>query len=119
MDPRIKTALTFAEYRSTLNNQIQQIKFKLKSQLLYSKHGGTFEVSPALIGFLEAMKHEKELVVMDINNTPIKIANVHDFLVNIKQVYVTATNKAHCDFERLRRARKVESLVDYINDESN
>jgi hypothetical protein len=115
MDDRIANALRFTEYRAALNNQIENIKFRLANKLTYSANGGTFHVSVELLGYIHSLveRKEPEVIIMDKNNTPIKITDIPAFFNAIESVYKTATIQAHNDYERLRKARKVESIVDY------
>lgn len=112
MDTRIKKAIEFAEYRATLSNQIQNLKYQTKTKLIYSINGGSFEVSQELIAFVFAMKDSADLVLLDINQTPIKITDVKSFLKEIKKRYKTVTDQAEQEFVKLRSARKVEKIVD-------
>ena len=52
MDEKVAKALEFANYRQTLNNQIQTLKVRTETQLIISKNGGTFHINESLISFL-------------------------------------------------------------------
>lgn len=115
MNSRVKDALKFAEYRAALNNQIEQIKFKLTNDLTFSTNGGSFAVTTDLIGYLYAQVQQgkETAIVLDKNNTPVKISHLSEFLDKLQQIYNEATEKAYNNYERLRQARKVETVVDY------
>jgi hypothetical protein len=110
MDTKIHKAIELSEYRATLSNQIQNLKYQTKTKLIYSTNGGSFNVTPELIGFVFAMKDAKELVILDSSETPIHIDNPKVFLKEIKKLYTTITSKAESEYTKLRNARKTENI---------
>lgn len=115
MDSRISNALKFSEYRVSLNNQIEQIKFKLNSDLKISRYGGTFTATTDTMGFLKYQldKGVENVILVDANGTPVEISDITDFLETMESTYKSATHRAYTAYERLRKARRVESIVDY------
>ena len=114
MDERIEKALKFAEYRSTLNNQLDQIQHRVEVELLHSVNGGTFPITMELINFVDLLirKKKQEAVLLDKNNTPILITDLHEFLGAILARYMDVTTKMHGEVSKIRKARSVENVLD-------
>ena len=65
MSSKLTKALEFANYRTTLNVQHNNLKAKVQTLLNYSVNGGTFEISQTLISFVQTLidqKHTKAVV---------------------------------------------------------
>ena len=114
MSTRLTKALEFANYRVTLNNQQAQLKAKTQSLLSYSINGGTFTIDLTLITFCKKLINEdqNEVVLLDIYNNPISIANVDTFYEEITSRYYEVTNDYYAEYEKLRKARKVHKVLD-------
>ena len=75
MSSKLTKALEFANYRTTLNIQHNNLKAKVQTLLNYSINGGTFEISQTLISFVKVLidqEHDKA-VLLDIYNNPIEV----------------------------------------------
>ena len=113
MDPKLERALEFSQYRETLNNQMQALKSQVEAKLLFSINGGTFKVSPELISFVNLLisKGQTETVLLDVNDTPIKITDVEEFETEILSRYYEVTNDYLTQYEKIRKARSVKKIV--------
>jgi len=114
MDERLEEALKFAEYRTTLNNQLDQLKHRVEVELLHSVNGGTFPITLELINFTKLLitAKKKEIVLLDKNDTPILIDDIKLFHKTIFDKYIAATNMMHEEFTTLRKKRTVKSILD-------
>ena len=114
MDERLEKALKFAEYRTTLNNQIAQLKHRSEVELLHSANGGTFPITMELINFVKLLisSKKKEAVLLDKNDTPILVTDLKAFYDIIFKRYHEVTMDMHEQFMKIRKARKVESILD-------
>lgn len=112
MDTRLEDALKFAEYRTTLNNQLSQLQHKAETQLLHSVNGGTFPITPELISFVSILlSKQEEAILLDKNNTPILIENLQDFFDTILDRYNEVTKDMHEEVSRIRKARSVKAVI--------
>lgn len=113
MDDRIISALQHSNYMATISQQQKNLKLKFINDSLYAYNGGIFTVSPVLISMVDLLirKNQKEAILIDDKNTPIKISNLSDFLDEILSLYGEATNSFHTDWEELRKARTVEKVI--------
>ena len=113
-DERITKARQFSEYRSTLSNQISQLKLKTATKLRHSVNGGTFIITPTLISFVDVLVREgqEEAVLFDHAETPILIADLAEFKSTILEKYTLASMAAHVEHQGIRKARSVGALID-------
>jgi hypothetical protein len=113
MSVKLSKALEFANYRVTLNNQHATLKAKTQSLLSYSVNGGTFTIDRELITFSKMLldSGEAEAVLLDIYNNPIQVT-LQDFYDEILSRYYEVTNDYYVEYEKLRKARKVHSVLD-------
>lgn len=116
MSTTLTKALEFANYRITLNNQQAALKAKTESLLSYSINGGTFTVNRELISFCSIMTaaERDEIVLLDIYDNPIQV-NLKEFLDEITSRYFEVTNDYYMEYEKLRKARKTQTVLDLNN----
>tara|TARA_B100000963_G_C22382575_1_gene560780 strand:- start:313 stop:672 length:360 start_codon:yes stop_codon:yes gene_type:complete len=115
MDERLKKALDFSNYMVTLNNQKRVLKEKFLESRIYYFNGGQFSVTQELLTFVKILcdNDDSNVVIVDDNDTPIRIEQLHEFYENISDVYFTSTNEYETEYQKLRAKRKVSGLVDY------
>jgi hypothetical protein len=113
---RLAKALHFSNTMQTFNLAKNNLKVKTQTLLSYSAYGGTFVISQEFIGFLNAVKSagKKQAVILDKNETPIKIEDVADFLDNVLSVYFEVVNEYNNDYQKLKSSRKIEKILDII-----
>lgn len=114
MDDMLNKSLDFSKYRQTLNNQIELLKTQSNSLLHYSVNGGTFLITPSLLSLVDRLvqKGRSESVLLDMNDTPIKIENLEEFLEELDDRYFNVINDYYNEYEKLRQARSVQSILD-------
>jgi len=114
MDERLEEALKFAEYRTTLNNQLAQLKHRTEVQLLHSVNGGTFPITMELINFvkLHITLKKKSAILLDKNDTPILVDDLKAFYDTIFDRYTSATQAMYDEFMIIRKQRKVQTILD-------
>jgi hypothetical protein len=115
---KLSNALAFANYRITLTTQIEQIKATTKNKLVFAKNGGFFTITPQLIAFVDLLIREenKAAILLDDNETPVRITELSEFRKDILERYQTAVSDYFREYERLRKSRKVESIVGLNNE---
>jgi hypothetical protein len=117
MSTRLTKALEFANYRVTLNNQLEILRARTQSFLSYSINGGTFTIDRELIAFCKILCDSKteSAVLLDVYNNPIMI-KPEEFYAEILSRYFEATNDYYYEYEKIRKARKTHRVLD-INDD--
>jgi spore coat protein CotF len=115
MDPRLSEALSFSNYQNTLSTQRKILREKLNSSLLYGYNGGIFKVDESLISFTQllASQNRSNLPILDSNKNPILIQDMKYFLDEILNVYFSAVLDYYNEYEKIKKSRSVEKLVDY------
>ncbi len=119
MSEKLEQALSFSNYRQTLNNQLQKLKIKTEGLLIFSIGGGSFTINRELICFLDYLTRTKvkEATLLDDNNVPVLIIDIEIFLKNITQRYFDVTTDYHKEFQLIRKARSVKSILDIKDEE--
>lgn len=114
MDERLAKALDYSNYMVTYNNQKLLAKERFNENLCYFFNGSQFIVSIELINYVHYLfnKGITNTILIDSNETPIKIDNIEEFLNNIQHTYFFATNRYYQDLTELKTKRKVEKLVE-------
>lgn len=114
MDLRLKTALEFSDYRQVLNQQRQQLKDKIDSELTVGHNGGLFKITLELICFLELLisKNKKtNIPIFDINQNPIMIEDLENFKDDILDRYLMLSQSSYVEYENLKKSRTVKKLL--------
>lgn len=119
MDERLGKALEFANYRQTLNTQLHRIKTKTEGLLILAKNGGSFHITQELICFLDYLERTGvvQANLLDRNNVPVQISNVSDFLKEVTGRYFEVTNDYLQEYQQVRKARNVKSILDLRDSE--
>lgn len=115
MQEQLKKALEFANYKQTLSIQRKTLKEKIEAKLTYGVNGGIFKINRELLNFVQTLCNEGRtsgVVFLDINENPILIDNLEDFKNEIFDRYFTATNEYFEQYQRLKKSRSVEKLLD-------
>lgn len=114
MEERLQKALEFANYRQTLNNQLQKLKIRSEGMLIFAKNGGSFTVNRELIGFLDYLNREgiKDAALLDDNNIPVLISDIPEFLKEVTERYFEVTNDYLREYQEIRKSRSVRSILD-------
>jgi predicted HTH transcriptional regulator len=114
MEERLQKALEFANYRQTLNNQLQKIKVRAEGMLIFAKNGGSFTINRELICFLDYLDKQgiNDVALLDDNNFPVQVDNVKGFLAEITKRYFEVTSGYLKEYQEVRKARNVKTIID-------
>ena len=116
MDERLKKALDFSNYMVTLNNQKRVLKEKYFESRIHYFNGGQFSVTRELLTFVGQLCDKGDnanIPIIDDNDVPTKVVNLDEFYDDILDIYFTASNEYHQEYEKIRSKRKVSGLVEY------
>ena len=115
MDDRLKQALHFSNYMTTLNNQKRILQEQFKNNTTYYFNGGQFRLSRELITYVQQLCNSgtDTSVLIDENYVPISVAPLQNFLDVITEKYNDAVSQYHLEYESLRKNRSVEKLVEH------
>jgi hypothetical protein len=105
----LEQALSFANYQNTLTQQRKLLLQKFQEATIIAYNGGLFKITPELLG---GVKQLQSKWLLDMNNTPIKIENYGEFLVEAESAYNKAISQYGEEFSALRLKRNVKTLVE-------
>ena len=57
--------------------------------------------------------NDSDIVLLDDNDTPVRIEDLNTFFTDILDIYFTATNEYQTEYEKIRTKRSVNGLVEY------
>jgi hypothetical protein len=115
MDTLLNKALEFSNYKQTLAVQRKILKEKVDARLTFGYSGGIFKIDRSLICFIQFLIDQeriKDVVLLDINENPVLIEDLLIFRDEILDRYFTSTNEYYQEYEKIRKSRTVEKLVD-------
>ncbi len=119
MSERLTQALSFANYRQTLNNQLSKLKIRAEGTLMFAKAGGNFSINQELICFVDYLCRTglNEATLLDNNNTPVLITDVNAFLEEVTQRYFEVTNDYLREYTEIKKSRNIKKILDIKDDE--
>lgn len=114
MDGRLKKALEFSNYMVTLNNQKRILFEQYQQDCMHYYNGGQFSITQELISFCQSLHalSQTTVILVDDNKQPIEIDPLEEFLFEIIGTYSAASNKYHSEYDKIKKNRSVEGLVD-------
>lgn len=115
MDEQLKKALEFSNYRQTLSIQRKLLKEKLESKLTFGYSGGIFHINQNLICFVQLCIDQGRvngIPLIDLNGNPVLVEDLQKFKDEIFDRYFSATFEYLNEYEKLKKSRTVEKLVD-------
>jgi len=115
MDETLKAALDFSNFNQTLNTQRRLNKEKLESRLIYGHGGGIFKIDRSLIVFVQMLIDQgriENVPIVDINDNPVMVPDLEKFRDEIFDRYFSATTDYLNEFNKIKKSRSVEKLVD-------
>jgi hypothetical protein len=115
MDEQLKKALDFANCNQTLSIQRKTLKEKVDARLTYGHNGGIFKIDRSLIAFVQMLIDQERIEnvpLLDINDTPILIANLTEFRDEVLDRYFTSVYEYYDQYEKIKKSRSVEKLID-------
>lgn len=115
MDDKLKSALAFSNYRQTLATQRRLLKEKLEARLTYGFNGGIFKIDQNLLTFVDFFiknGRTESIPLIDANGNPIMVHDLEKFKDEILDRYFSATNEYIDSFDKLKKSRTIEKLLD-------
>ncbi len=113
MDERLEKAIAFANYKTTVFQQKQNLKLRLENMLTYAVNGGMFKITDQLISFVDVLVRRglEEAVLIDSRDNPVLINELGSFHDTIIALYFEAANEYHLAHSELKKARSVSQAV--------
>ena len=113
-EDRLQKALDFANYRQTLNNQLQKLKIRTEGMLMFAEAGGKFTINRELICCMDYLVRngQESATIFDDNGYPVQIADTALFLKKITERYSAVANDYLQEAQEIKKSRKVGSILD-------
>lgn len=115
MQEQFKAALEFAHYQQTLSIKRKTLKERAHAKLTYGFNGGIFHIDQTLLTFVQmlcARQRTLDVVILDINDNPILVADLSSFSDEILSRYFEVTNEYFQQYEIIKKSRSVEKLLE-------
>lgn len=115
MNDALKQALDFAKYQQTFAVQRKVLNEKNSARLTYGYNGGIFKVDKTLLVFVQMLidqKRTENIPIFDSNGNPILVTDVKFFRDEIFDRYFTSSFEYYQEFEKLKKSRSIEKLLD-------
>lgn len=115
MEALLANALDFSNYKQTLAIQRKTLKERIDAKLTFGHNGGIFKIDQSLITFVQfliSQERTTNVPLIDSNSNPVLVADLVTFRDEILDRYFTATYEYHEEYEKLKKSRSVEALVD-------
>lgn len=115
MDTRLKEAIDFSNYQSTINLQKKILKEKLKANLTFGYSSGIFYIDRSLITFVQLLitqERTQGVILLDMNENPILIDDLEKFQSEILDRYFSSTTECYNEYEKIKKNRTIEKLVE-------
>ncbi len=115
MDQNIEKAFEISNLMVTIANQKRVLKEEYDQNLMYFESGGIFKANNETIVYVKTLKEltkEKQLVILDTNQTPILILDIEKFLESLLDKHFQANNAYYSKFEKLKTNRNIKNILD-------
>ena len=102
----------FSNLKTALDTKKTNAYERAKNKLVFAYEGGLFTATPELILFAKLHDTQRDLILLDNNNTPVKIIDTEKFISKAETGYYEAMNEYHLFYEELKKQRTVKKLID-------
>jgi len=114
MHTQLKEALEFSNYRQTLSVQRKTLKEKIDARLTFGYGGGLFKIDRTLLTFVQMLcdaGRTSGVILLDVNDNPVLVDDLENFKNEVFDRYFTATNEYFEEYQKIKKARSVEKLI--------
>ena len=107
----LKQVEKFSNLKTALETKKRNAIEKANNKLVFAWNGGLFRADQQTILFAKTHDATRDLIMLDTNETPIKIDAVQDFIVKAESCYFEAMNEYYLLYEQIKTQRSVEKLM--------
>lgn len=115
MDERLEKALTFSNYRITIENKRVALKRRFETMLVVHNNNGQFLADAATISLVAVLLDagHNEGVLIDQKSMPVEVDDLTTFKTTLLDAYYKATNEYVTEMKKLSKARTVKKAMDW------
>lgn len=115
MQEQLKKALEFSNYKQSFAIQRKVLKEQSDAKLTLGFNSGLFKIDRNLLVFVEMLINKgrsTDIVLLDENQNPILVEDLHKFHSEIFDRYFSVTYEYFEEYQKLKKSRSVEKLID-------
>jgi len=115
MDERLEKALEYSNLRIILSTRQENLKVLMDNKLKLQYGGGIFKVDRELLSFLGLLlfNENKNVILIDLNDTPILIEDIEDFCKKAADKYDKALSQYYESYQKLSEMRDIRKVVNW------
>ena len=107
----LKQVEQFANLKTALDVKKRNALERANNKLIFAYQGGLFTADANTILFAKQHDPERDLIMLDNNESPIKISHLQEFISKAESCYYEAMNEYHSVHETLKKQRSVKKLM--------
>ena len=107
----LKEVEKFTNLKSAIDTKKRNAFEKAQNKLIFALDGGLFKANPETIMFAKSYDSNRDLILIDTNNTPIKVQNKDEFVMKAESCYYEAMNEYHALYNNLKQQRSVSKVM--------
>ena len=101
----------FSNLKTSLDVKKRNAFEKAQNKLNFAYNGGLFKADPQTILFAKLHDSSRDLILLDVNQNPICISDVVQFITKAESSYYEAMNEYHILHEELKSQRSVKKVM--------
>lgn len=101
----------FSNLKTALETKKRNALEKAKNKLIFAYNSGLFCADQNTILFAKMHNTDRDLILIDTNNTPILITKVDEFIAKAESCFYEAMNEYHTLYEQLKKQRSVQKIM--------
>tara|TARA_S200002703_G_scaffold61943_1_gene53835 strand:- start:2561 stop:2908 length:348 start_codon:yes stop_codon:yes gene_type:complete len=107
----LKQVEQFSNLKTAIETKKRNGLEKANNKLIFAYNGGLFRADPTTILFVKMHSADRDLIMLDTNQNPIKITDTEGFLTKSESCYFEAMNEYHQLYEQIKTQRSVKKLM--------
>lgn len=108
MIKNLEEIIDLSDKMLSFRTQRLHIKEKFEASTIFGYHGGVFKIDQSLIAHVKTLidfGKKDNVVLLDMNQNPIMITDLSDFLKDILDKYMTALGRYYSEYQELQSTR--------------
>lgn len=113
MDTQLEKALELSNSLETISNQRDQALSKFNQNKIFYYNGGTFVADLVLLSAVSSLREvEGTHVFVDINNIPIEVVDLEEFLFEVQGKVISSTRQYYKEFSEIKKIRTPKGVLE-------
>ena len=114
MKDSIKEHLKSVNFIQLVKQSKNRLKEQYKENIIFRYEQGLFKADKDLILFIKLLKdlNHPTKILIDINDNPVEVIDLDDFLSKSLEVYYKAVNQYNLEFKKIQQIRSKEGFIE-------